>query len=183
MANKDRQIEKRNQEMARRKAEAEAREAEMRMKKKKRILIACIAAALVVAIACGVGIPLGVRQHNQYMEVNFRNLPVPTTVSEAQQLPQYNHRKVKLEGYTFPCTSIYYVLCKTAVSACPYVAGAVPNNGVRMEMKDGSRFQQLGQNAHVRVYATMEINTRNVELFEGYETYMYLVVDKIETIA
>lgn len=181
MANKDKQIEKRNQDMARRKAEAETQAKALQAKKRKRLFIALIASALVVAIVCAVAIPLGVRNHNQYKKVNFKTLSVPTTVEQAASMPQYNKMKVEMEGYTFPCTSRYYVLCKAAVNACPYVAGSVPNNGVRMEMKDGSYFN-LGQNAHVRIYGTLRINTVNVEKFEGFETYMYLIIDKVETI-
>lgn len=179
--NKDKQIEKRNQEMARRKAEAEARQQAIKAKKKKRIIIIAVAVVLVVAIVCAVAIPVGIQRSRTYKEVNFRTLTVPTTAEQAAGLPQYNRMKVEMEGYTFPCTSKYYVLCKTAVNSCPYVAGSVPNNGIRMEMADGSYFNQ-GNNAHVRIHGTLRVNTVNVEKFEGFETYMYLVVDKIEEI-
>ena len=183
MANKDKQIEKRNQEIARRKAEAEAREQALKAKKKKNAIIIVVAVVLVVAIACGVGIPVGLRQSTKYTKVNFKSLPVPTTVAEAQNsnLVQYNGKNVVMEGYTFACTSKYYVLCKSAVQSCPYVTGTVPNNGVRMEMKDGSYFN-LGNNAKVRIYGKLKINTVAVEKFEGQETYMYLILDKIEEI-
>lgn len=184
MANKDKQIEKRNQEMARRKAEAEARENERKAKQKKKLIIVIVAAVLVVAIACGVGIPLGIKQNNKYMKVDFKKLAVPTTVAEAQSsgLVPYNGKNVVMEGYAFPCGSNkYYVLCKEEVATCPYVTGTVPNNGVRMEMKDGTRFN-LYSNARVRIWGTMKINTVAVEKFEGQETYMYLIIDKVEEI-
>jgi hypothetical protein len=179
---KEKQIEKRNQEMARRKAEAEAREQALKAKKKKRLIIAVVAAVLVVAIVCGITIPLVIAQRNKYIKVNFKTLAVPTSVAEAQKLTQYNHRNVEMEGYAFPCgTNRYYVLCKEEVQSCPYVTGQVPDNGVRMEMKDGSRFDAY-YNTRVRIRGRLEINTVAVEKFEGLETYMYLVIDKIEEI-
>ena len=178
---KDKQIEKRNQEMARRKAEAEAREKEAKAKKKRATIIAIVVATVVVLVTCAIAIPLGIAKNKAYAEVNFKRLAVPTTIADAQALPQYNKKKVIMEGYTFACTSKYYVLCKTEVASCPYVVGSVPDNGIRMEMKDGSYFN-LGNNAHVRVHATMYVNAVNVEKFEGFETFMYLVVDKIEEI-
>ena len=182
--NKERQIEKRNQEMARRKQEAEAMAQALRAKKRKSVVIVVVVVALVIAIGCGIAIPVAIAQSNKYQKVNFRTLPVPTTAQEAQsaELVRYNQRNVEMEGYTFACTSQYYVLCKNAVKTCPYVAGSVPDNGVRMEMKDGSHFN-LGSNAHVRIRGKLYVNTRNVEYFEkGLETYMYLVVDTIEQI-
>ena len=182
MANKDKQIEKRNQEMARRKAEAEAREQALKAKKKKNAIIAIVVVSIVVLITCAIAIPLGIMQSRKYTEVNFKKLSVPTTIAEAQSMPQYNKRNVVMEGYTFACTSRYYVLCKSEVQACPYVVGSVPNNGVRMEMKNESRFPTLGSNVRVRVYGTMYVNAVNVEMFEGLETYMWLELDKIEEI-
>jgi len=181
MAVKDKQIEKRNQEMARRKAEAEAREAALKAKKKKTATIAIVVSLVVVLVACAIAIPLGVMNSKKYSEVNFKRLTVPTSIAEAQSMPQYNKKNVVMEGYTFACTSRYYVLCKTEVASCPYVVGSVPDNGVRMEMRDKSYFN-LGNNAHVRIRGTMYVNAVNVEKFEGYETFMYLVVDKIEEI-
>ena len=179
--NKDKQIEKRNQEMARRKAEAEAREKADKAKKKRATIIAIVVVSVVVLVTCAVAIPLAVIKSHKYTEVNFKKLAVPTTIAQAQAMPQYNKRKVIMEGYTFACTSKYYVLCKSEVASCPYVVGSVPDNGIRMEMKDGSRFNE-GNNAHVRIHGTMYVNAVNVEKFEGFEPFMYLVVDKIEEI-
>ena len=181
MANKDKQIEKRKQEMERRKAEAEAREQAVAAKKKKRVTIAVVAAVLVVAITCAIAIPVAVAQHNKYMEVNFKTFKVPTTVAEAQTMQQYNHRNVVMTGYSFPCTAKANVLCKSAVSSCPYVTGVIPDNGIVMKRKDGKAFN-LGNNEHIRIYGRMEINTVAVEQFEGQDTYIYLIVDKVEEI-
>ncbi|MBQ4444223.1 MAG: hypothetical protein II896_06190 [Clostridia bacterium] len=181
MANKDKQIEKRNREMARRKAEAEARTQALKAKKRKRAIIAIVAACLVVAVVCAVTVGVTIAKSNKYTELDFKTLKVPTTAAEAQSMQKYGHQNVIMEGYTFACTSKYYVLCKSAVSSCPYVTGTIPDNSIRMEMKDGSYFT-LGNNARVRIWGRLEINTTGTEKFEGQETYMYLVLDKIEEI-
>lgn len=180
--NRERQNERRKQEMERRRAAAEAQQKALAQKQKRTAIIITVAVLLVIAIVCGVAIPVGINKSREYTKVNFKALAVPTTKSEATAMVGYNNKKVELEGYTFPCTSIYYVLCKTTVNSCPYVEGSVPSDGVRMNMAGYYYFDNIGQNKHVRVKGTLHVNTLTVDYFEGYETWMYLVVDKIEVL-
>lgn len=173
--------EKRKQEMARRKAAAEARQREVAAKKKKKRLIIIAIACAVVLVTLAIAVPIAVTNATQYKAINFRTVSVPTTAAQARgAVDDYNQRKVTLEGYLFPCGKST-VLCKEIVSTCPYVTGSIPTDSILVRKREGI-FGVSQQYVMARVSGTLVVSSGGTIKFEDQETYMYMLVDKVEVL-
>ena len=167
--------------MARRKAEAETRAREAAAKKKKKVIILVAVLCTIVVVVLAVAVPLAVIKANKYTALDFRTVAVPTTTAQARKaVDKYNQRTVSIEGYLYPCGSST-VLCKEKVYTCPYVTGSIPSDSILVRKREGV-FGINQQYVNARLSGTLVVSLGGTVKFEDQETYMYMLVDKVEVL-
>lgn len=178
---KERQTEKMRQEMQRRKEAEEAQKQALAAKKKRTAIIVIAVLSALVIIGIAVGVPLGLRNKAQYKAIDFQSFAIPTDNASARNAAAfYNNKQCVMEGYLAFCDSTLLVLCKEAVSGCPYTAdGKIPSNGILIKKANNSSFPVNQSGRFAKVYGTLIVNSHTVTI-NGNTTFAYMEVDKVE---